>query len=90
MARIERKTRETTILASVAKGTGKASVSVPDDFLKHMLETLARYSGYDIDVSATGDLRHHTVEDVGIALGSAFRSAIDADSIERMASATSS
>ncbi|MBI4394063.1 MAG: imidazoleglycerol-phosphate dehydratase [Euryarchaeota archaeon] len=88
MARIERRTRETTIVASVKKGKGVGKADVPEDFLKHMVETLARYSGYDIAVTASGDLRHHTIEDVAISLGRAFREEVDADNIERMAAAT--
>lgn len=88
MARVERKTRETTIVATVKRGKGAAKADVPEDFLKHMVETLARYSGYDITVAATGDLRHHTVEDVAITLGRAFREEVDVDNIERIASVT--
>jgi len=72
MSKIERRTSETTVEVemSVGKGTGKISTSVP--FLDHMMTALARYSGIDITVSATGDLKHHTIEDVAIAAGQAF------------------
>lgn len=56
-------------------------------FAKHMLETLAKWSGYDVDlhVVAKDGLEHHAIEDAAIALGQAFRAAIDTGSIERTA-----
>lgn len=69
MSTITRETRETQIRVRLARGTGVASVSTGEPFLDHMLVTLARYSGLDLDVSAKGDLRHHLIEDVGIAVG---------------------
>ncbi len=73
MSKIERVTRETSIVAEVRIGGGASQVTIGDRFLAHMVETLARYSGLDIDVTATGDLRHHLVEDVAIVLGQALR-----------------
>lgn len=73
MSTIERKTGETTIAAKVTVGSGRSDVRIDDRFLAHMVETLARYSGLDIEVEAEGDLRHHLVEDVAIALGQALR-----------------
>ncbi|MDQ3083073.1 MAG: imidazoleglycerol-phosphate dehydratase, partial [Gemmatimonadota bacterium] len=64
MMKIERETRETTITAEVAVGSGAASVATSVPFLDHMLTTLARYSGLDITLEAKGDLKHHIVEDV--------------------------
>ena len=72
MSRIKRETRETTIDCTVQKGTGDADVTVDDRFLAHMVETLARYASLDITLKATGDLRHHLVEDVAITLGLAL------------------
>jgi len=72
MSRIERETSETRIALSVAPGTGAASVETGEPFLDHMLETLARYASLDLEVEARGDLRHHLVEDVAIALGIAL------------------
>ena len=72
MSELKRETKETTISVSVAVGTGESSVDVTDRFLGHMVVTLARYSGLDIRLEADGDLRHHLVEDVGIALGQAL------------------
>ncbi len=68
---VERRTRETTIRVSVARGGGTATVDTTRPFLDHMLTTLARYAGLDLEVTARGDLRHHLVEDVAIAVGAA-------------------
>jgi imidazoleglycerol-phosphate dehydratase len=71
MSVIIRETKETRIRVQLARGTGIATVVTGVPFLDHMLVTLARYSGLDIDIAATGDLRHHLIEDVAIALGAA-------------------
>lgn len=86
MSRLERKTKETTIVAEVAVGTGVSNVDISDRFLAHMVETLARYSDLDITVTATGDLRHHLVEDVAIVLGQALRAEVT-DEVARFGSA---
>ena len=79
-AKVERATKETSVSVSVEiDGTGRADVATGVGFLDHMLEQLARHSLIDITVRAEGDLHiddHHTVEDVGIALGQAVRRAI--------------
>ncbi len=79
-ATIERKTSETTISVSVAiDGSGRYDVKTGIGFFDHMLEQLARHSLMDIEVRAEGDLHiddHHTVEDVGIALGQAVGEAL--------------
>jgi len=80
MSKLKRETGETRIVCEVRKGTGSASVAVGDRFLAHMVETLARYAALDISLEATGDLRHHLVEDVAITLGLAL-----ADEIPPMA-----
>ncbi len=72
MTSVERKTRETDIRVEVKEGTGATSVSTGSGFLDHMMTTLARYSGLDITISARGDLKHHLIEDVAIAAGSAL------------------
>lgn len=72
MSVITRETRETRIRVELHRGTGKATVETPVPFLTHMLVTLARYSGLDLTLAATGDLRHHVIEDVGIAMGAAI------------------
>lgn len=73
MSNLTRETRETQILCEVRRGKGEASVKVADRFLSHMVETLARYACLDVRIEAVGDLRHHLVEDVAIALGLALK-----------------
>ena len=81
-ATIERATAETSISLTVdLDGTGSARVTTGVPFLDHMLDALARHGLLDLRVEATGDAAmdpHHTVEDVGIALGSAIRQALGA------------
>ncbi len=72
MSKLKRTTNETQITADVRLGDGTASVDIDDRFLTHMVVTLARYASLDIDLEATGDLRHHLVEDVAITLGQAL------------------
>ncbi len=89
VAEIERKTRETDVVVKVGlDGTGKAKVDIDDQFLRHMLESLAKYSSFDVAVAGKGDNEHHLIEDVAIVLGSAMRKAIGEVPIERIASAT--
>jgi imidazoleglycerol-phosphate dehydratase len=71
MTTIHRKTRETDIRVDVERGRGRANVDTGERFLDHMLVTLARYSGLDLTVAAQGDLKHHLIEDVAIAIGAA-------------------
>jgi imidazoleglycerol-phosphate dehydratase len=73
MSRIRRETRETRIDLSIRSGPGESEVETEEGFLTHMLETFARYGGLELKVDATGDLRHHLVEDVGITMGIALR-----------------
>ena len=79
-ARIHRKTAETDIqLRLNIDGRGRYAVSTGIRFFDHMLELFARHGGFDLDLRAGGDLevdQHHTVEDVGIALGEAFEKAL--------------
>jgi len=71
MTVIVRETKETRVEVELERGSGKASVATGYPFLDHMLSTLARYSGLDLAVTASGDLKHHVIEDVALALGSA-------------------
>jgi imidazoleglycerol-phosphate dehydratase len=92
-AKIQRKTNETAIdLSLQVDGTGARRIATPVPFFNHMLEAVARHGLYDLDVSATGDVEvdaHHTVEDVGICLGQAFREALgDRAGITRYGEAT--
>jgi imidazoleglycerol-phosphate dehydratase len=77
---MERNTRETRIAISLTlDGRGRYEIATGIRFLDHMLELFARHGGFDLKLRATGDLdvdQHHTVEDVGIALGDAVRAAL--------------
>lgn len=79
-AEINRKTNETDIKLSLnLDGTGKSEIATGCGFLDHMLTLFARHGGFDLTVSCKGDTYvdyHHTVEDIGIALGDAFKSAL--------------
>ena len=84
----ERQTRETRVKVSVdLDGRGDAKIATGVGFFDHMLELLARHSGIDLEVEASGDLQvdeHHLVEDVGIVLGQALGEALgDKDGLER-------
>jgi imidazoleglycerol-phosphate dehydratase len=90
VAKIHRKTKETDIQVRLdLDGKGKAKVSTGIPFLDHMLEALAKHGLFDIELKAKGDLHidsHHTNEDVGIALGTAFKKALgDKKGIRRFA-----
>jgi imidazoleglycerol-phosphate dehydratase len=69
---IVRETRETRVRVELARGAGRGTADTGRPFLDHMLVTLARYSGLDLDVEARGDLKHHLIEDVAIAVGTAL------------------
>jgi imidazoleglycerol-phosphate dehydratase len=79
-ATIRRQTSETEVEVSWGlDGTGTSEISTGVGFFDHMLELFARHGAFDLKVRAKGDLhvdQHHTVEDVGIALGQALRQAI--------------
>src|SRR3954454_4837977 len=86
-----RQTKETSIEISVdVDGSGQTSVTTGIPFYDHMLSQLGKHGGFDLDVSAKGDLSvdtHHTVEDVGILLGEVFRAALgDKAGVRRFAS----
>jgi imidazoleglycerol-phosphate dehydratase len=79
-ARIARETAETKIVVELdldGSGQSRASTDVP--FFDHMLSQLGRHAGWDLTIEAEGDLEvdaHHTVEDVGLALGDALKQAL--------------
>ena len=88
----QRDTKETRIALSLdLDGQGNASASTGIPFFDHMLEQLGKHGGFDLSVEAEGDLEvdlHHTVEDVGIALGEALKEALgDKAGVRRFASA---
>ena len=70
-ATVKRATRETRIQLEMQRGEGKGDIITGVPFLDHMMVAFARYSGLDVTLRAEGDLRHHTIEDVAIAMGAA-------------------
>lgn len=92
-AEISRKTRETDIVARLRiDGSGRSRVNTGVPFLDHMLDSFARHGFFDLIIEARGDLQiddHHTVEDVGIVLGRAFKQSLgDRSGIRRFGEAT--
>jgi imidazoleglycerol-phosphate dehydratase len=83
-ASVERRTAETDITVRVGlDGTGATTLATGIAFLDHMLDQVGRHGMFDLDVAARGDLHidaHHTVEDIGITLGQAFRKALGSKS----------
>jgi imidazoleglycerol-phosphate dehydratase len=77
---IDRRTRETHIRVRIGiEGKGRYKVSTGIRFLDHMLDLVARHGAFDLEIDAKGDLdvdQHHTVEDLGIALGEAVSKAL--------------
>lgn len=91
-ALVRRKTLETDVAVELTlDGVGRHEVQTEIPFLDHMLTQLAKHGFFDLSIKAKGDLQvdlHHTVEDVGIALGEAFSQAMgDRRGIRRFASA---
>ena len=85
---VKRETSETSVAVRLdLDGTGRASIDTGVPFLDHMLDAFSRHSLIDLDVEAKGDTHiddHHTVEDVGIAMGQAFDEALgDKEGIQR-------
>jgi imidazoleglycerol-phosphate dehydratase len=82
MSRLKRETRETQIDIDVRLGLGgggsTSEIATGDAFLDHMVNTLGRYAGLGLRVKAKGDLRHHLIEDVAIALGLALKDEVPA------------
>ena len=80
IASVSRNTSETRITVRInLDGTGQSNLRTGIGFFDHMLDQIARHGMIDLEVAADGDLHidgHHTVEDVGIALGQAFREAV--------------
>jgi imidazoleglycerol-phosphate dehydratase len=91
-AHIQRETKETKIDLEVdLDGTGAATASTGIPFFDHLLEQLGKHGGWNLRIEAVGDLEidtHHTIEDVGIVLGSAVKEALgDKAGVRRFASA---
>jgi imidazoleglycerol-phosphate dehydratase len=92
-AKLSRSTTETKIEVEIGlDGSGRAEIATGVGFFDHMLELFARHALFDLTVKAKGDTHiddHHTVEDVGIVLGRAFRQALgDRSGIRRFGNAT--
>lgn len=90
-AKIERKTLETNVSVELnLDGEGKSSINTGIGFLDHMLTLVAFHGKFDLSIECSGDLYvddHHTVEDIGIALGNAFNKALgDKKGIKRYSS----
>jgi len=90
-AKIDRKTGETDIKLSLnIDGSGKSKIDTKIPFMDHMLELFSKHGLFDLTITARGDLQvdaHHTMEDIGIVLGSAFKKALgDKKGIERFSS----
>ncbi|MEY2582195.1 MAG: imidazoleglycerol-phosphate dehydratase [Ilumatobacteraceae bacterium] len=88
---VQRTTKETSIDLSIdIDGSGNTDVSTGIPFYDHMLEQVGKHGGFDLTIAAIGDLHidtHHTVEDVAISLGEAFRQALgDKAGVRRFAS----
>jgi imidazoleglycerol-phosphate dehydratase len=79
-AAVSRKTAETGVtLALNVDGSGVTKIVTPIPFFSHMLDAFCRFANLDLELEATGDVeidQHHTVEDVGLALGQALREAL--------------
>ncbi len=79
-ARVARKTKETDIVVTLGvDGAGKGAIDTGIPFFDHMLDAFSRHGFFDLGVTAKGDIavdQHHTVEDVGLALGQAFKDAL--------------
>ena len=79
-ASLQRSTKETDIAVGLnLDGMGASDLHIGVPFLEHMLDQVARHGMFDLNIKAAGDLEidaHHTVEDVGITLGQAFRQAL--------------
>lgn len=85
---LSRKTKETDVRISLdIDGDGESRVKLPDEFLRHMIETLARYAKFDLEIDSEGDIEHHLTEDVAITLGRALREAIGERPVRRVSSA---
>jgi imidazoleglycerol-phosphate dehydratase len=76
----QRKTKETDIKIELnLDGKGKTNISIPVHFLSHLLDNFAKHALFDLKIKAKGDIgidQHHTVEDIGISLGEAFKKAL--------------
>ncbi|HEX9262762.1 MAG TPA: imidazoleglycerol-phosphate dehydratase HisB [Candidatus Binatia bacterium] len=92
-AKVARKTKETDIMVKLdVDGAGEATIETGMPFFNHMLDSFSRHGFFNVEIRAKGDLEvdfHHTVEDVGLALGQAFKDALgDKHGIRRFGEAS--
>jgi imidazoleglycerol-phosphate dehydratase len=93
MTEFERKTKETQISLKLdVRGSGRAQIDTGIGFFDHMLEALAKHAAWDLELECKGDIHvdfHHSVEDVGIALGQALKKEVfPVQNIERFGEAS--
>ncbi len=87
--KLVRRTKETEVSVRLdLDGAGRYEIDLPDRWLKHMLESVARFGKLDLAIRARGDFNHHVVEDVGITLGKALKDALRGRPVQRVGSAT--
>ena len=87
--KLSRKTKETDVEVSIdLDGSGVYDIQLPDRWLKHMLESVARFGKFDLRIKAKGDFNHHVIEDVGITLGKALKDAIKDRPVARVGTGT--
>ncbi|MFN3485208.1 MAG: HIT domain-containing protein [Planctomycetota bacterium] len=87
--RVARKTRETDVRVRIGlDGPCRYRLEVPDKWLRHMLESLARFGKFALEIRASGDFGHHVIEDVAITMGKALREALAGRPVQRVGCAT--
>ena len=87
--KLARKTKETDVEVRIdLDGTGVYDIRIPDRWLKHMLESVARFGKFDLKIAAKGDFNHHVIEDVGITLGKALKEALKGRPVARVGTGT--
>lgn len=87
-SKVSRRTKETAVDVRLSlDGDGASRVKLPDRWVAHMIESLARFARFSLDLRADGDLDHHRIEDVALTLGRAFRDAVGNHPVERIGTA---
>lgn len=91
-SKVKRETKETKIQVKIdLEGSGESNIDTGIPFFDHMLESLSKHGGFDLEIEARGDIEvdfHHTIEDTGIVLGEALKKAVDKEKINRFGSAS--
>jgi imidazoleglycerol-phosphate dehydratase len=72
MTKVNRETAETRIAIELRNDTASSEIATGVQFLDHMMTTFSRYSGLGMTIAATGDMKHHIIEDIAITLGTAI------------------